>query len=126
MNPDGSLVGTNSITSILNGCSLHERYSTPTGYAGESFNIYDGSRGVWHQTWVDMTGALLVLEGGFRDGAMVMQGETRAGDGSKVLNRISWSLVEGDPDRVRQYWETSGDGGESWSPAFDGLYLRQR
>jgi hypothetical protein len=117
------LAGHNTIEKILGGCVLRERYRTPSGYAGESLNIYDASRDVWHQTWVDTGGLLLRLEGGFEDGSMILQGETRGPQGS-TLQRIRWSRVDGDPDRIRQLWETSRNGGVSWEVAFDGLYLR--
>src|SRR4051812_17556363 len=61
--PDGKLAGTNRIEREYDGCVLHERYATPRGYSGESLNIYDASRKLWHQTWVDSTGTLLLLEG---------------------------------------------------------------
>jgi hypothetical protein len=121
---DGRLAGHNTIRKILNGCVLHESYHTPDGYAGESFNVYDEHRDVWHQTWVDVTGLLLVLEGKYRDGKMTLQGETGP-PGERTLHRITWSLVDGDPDRVRQHWESSDDGGESWDTLFLGLYVRQ-
>jgi len=122
--PDGSLAGHNTIRRKLDGCVLHERYTTPRGYAGESLNVYDRTRDVWHQTWVDRAGQLLVLEGGFSDGAMVMEGETLNRDGETRLQRITWSRVDGDPNLVRQHWEVSSDGGETWETAFDGRYHR--
>jgi hypothetical protein len=61
--PKGLLAGTNSIRREYGGCVLHERYETGRGYSGESLNIYDETRRVWHQTWVDSSGMLLVLEG---------------------------------------------------------------
>jgi len=67
---NGQLAGTNSIKREIGGCVLHERYDTGKGYTGESFNIYDAPRKVWHQTWVDSSGLLLVLEGGLHDGKM--------------------------------------------------------
>lgn len=124
--PDGALAGHNTIRRTLDGCVLHERYTTPEGYAGESFNVYDRSRDVWHQTWVDRAGQLLVLEGGFRDGAMVLEGETVQPDGSRQRQRITWTRIDGDPNRVRQHWEVSSDGGRSWETAFDGRYHRMR
>jgi len=122
--PNGNLVGENSIEKILNGCVIRESYRTPTGYAGQSLNIFDASRKLWHQTWVDVGGLLLTLEGGFEEGAMILRGQTVGAEGP-VLQRIRWSVVDGDSDRVRQLWETSQDGGNTWTTAFDGLYVRK-
>lgn len=87
--PAGKLVGTNSIKRAISGCMLRERYVTGRGYSGESFNVYDAPRKVWHQTWVDNGGLLLVLEGGGRDGKMVMQGQTTGADQKVTKHRIS-------------------------------------
>ena len=89
-----------------------------------SANSGDASRKVWHQTWVDVGGLLLTLEGGLRDGAMALEGETQGANGP-VRQRIMWRVVDGDPDRVRQLWESSRDGGTTWQILFDGLYLRK-
>lgn len=120
--PDGKLAGTNSIELEYDGCVLHERYATERGYRGESLNTYDASRGVWHQTWVDNTGLLLLLEGGLREGGMVMEGQTTDADAGVTRHRISWTP---NPDgSVRQLWEsTDAEGG--WITAFDGLYSRE-
>lgn len=117
--------GTNQIRSILGGCVIHESYSTTGGYAGQSLNIYDASRGVWHQSWVDNAGLLLLIEGGIRDGDMVLEGTTRGADGGETRNRITWSLMDATGDRVRQLWEISADGGSTWTVAFDGEYRRR-
>lgn len=125
-NPQGVLVGTNSIQPSLNGCVLHEKYETSVGYAGESFNIYDATRRVWHQSWVDNQGLLLSLEGGLNaDGQMVLEGVTTGADGGETKNRIRWSRLDGLGDRVRQEWMVSTDGGRSWDVAFDGEYRRR-
>lgn len=118
---NGQLAGHNTITREIGGCVLHERYRTPQGYEGESFNIYDASRGVWHQTWVDNGGLLLTLEGGYSDGHMVLEGTTEGPNGTS-LQRITWSVIDGGPN-VRQLWETSTDGGGTWTTAFDGTYV---
>ena len=68
--PDGKLAGTNRIEKIY-GCVLHESWSNPK-VQGQSFNMYDDDRGEWHQTWVDSTGSLLVIEGALRYGSMVL------------------------------------------------------
>ena len=119
---NGQLAGTNRITREYAGCVLHERYETPRGYAGESLNTYDAGRRVWHQTWVDNGGTLLLLEGGLRDGAMVLQGQTTDTAGKATRHRITWTPhADGS---VRQHWESTDDKG-AWTTAFDGRYVRK-
>ncbi len=124
--PDGTLAGRNTIRRLMGGCVLHERYTTPSGYEGESINIFDVSRGVWHQTWADNGGLLLRLEGGAREESMVMAGETVGADGTTSRQRITWTPMDATGERVRQLWETSTDGGATWSVAFDGRYVRRQ
>ncbi|HUP08093.1 MAG TPA: hypothetical protein VMU47_13120 [Caldimonas sp.] len=119
---NGKLAGTNSIKREIGGCVLHERYETGRGYSGESFNVYDAPRKVWHQTWVDSSGLLLLLEGGIQDGKMVLQGQTTDADGKLTRHRITWTP---NPDgSVRQLWESTNAAGD-WTVAFDGKYTRR-
>jgi hypothetical protein len=119
--PDGKLAGVNSISSEYDGCVLHERYSTGRGYSGESLNIYDASRKVWHQTWVDSSGTLLLLEGALIGRNMVLQGQTTA-DGRITKHRITW--IPNADGSVRQHWESTDEKG-MWATAFDGAYTRK-
>lgn len=120
--PQGRQVGTNAIERVLDGCALHERWEGTGPSRGFSYNIFDRTTGRWHQSWVDNTGLLLRLEGGLAGERMVLSGTTRNPDGATVLNRITWTPVSA--DSVRQLWETSNDGGTTWSVAFDGMYVR--
>jgi hypothetical protein len=76
--PDGGFAGINRIESQYGGCVVHEHYVTGHGYSGESLNLYDATRKVWHQTWVDNTGLLLTLEGRFDGKSMVLEGQAVA------------------------------------------------
>ena len=119
--PKGRQVGTSSITSMFAGQSggmLHEHWYGAGGVEGRSINGYDEERGCWHQTWMDGTGGVLLLDGGLRDGAMVLEAPGQ---------RITWTQLEDDPDgaEVRQVWESSEDGGATWTVAFDGRYRRR-
>jgi len=124
--PSGELAGTNRIELILDDHVLHEHWEGASGMRGTSFSLYAAGRGIWHQTWVDTNGMLLLLDGGVHDGAMVLEGRTPARDrpGEELWHRISWAVMDGDPDRVRQHWETSRDEGRTWETAFDGRYTR--
>ena len=122
----GKPAGTNRISAIHDGCALREEWQGRSGVTGSSLNVYDRERKRWHQTWVDSSGGLLVLEGGFADGAITLSGTSfEAGAPSKrTLQRIRW---QAQPDgRVRQLWETSANEGNDWSVVFDGWYTRRR
>jgi hypothetical protein len=120
--PDGRLAGVNRIELEYGGCVLHERYATERGFEGESLNSYSPGRKVWHQTWVDNQGTLLLLNGGLRGASMVLEGETRAEDGQVTQHRITWTPnADGS---VRQHWESTDAKGE-WGTTFDGLYSRK-
>ncbi|HEX5354087.1 MAG TPA: hypothetical protein VFW60_08410 [Rhodanobacteraceae bacterium] len=106
----------NHVTRILGGCVIHERYVSNHGMVGESFSIYDAARKLWHQTWVTNDGHLLVLEGGMRDGRVVLEGNDRDAHGKPVTLRAWWWPVAGG---VRERSMMSGDGGKSWKMQFD-------
>jgi hypothetical protein len=120
--PKGKLAGVNRIAREYGGCVVHERYTTGHGYSGESLNIYDAPRRRWHQTWVDSAGTLLLLEGGIRDGSMVLEGQTVGDDAQVSKQRITWTPnADGS---VRQLWESIDAKGRR-TTVFDGLYTRK-
>lgn len=120
--PDGKLAGVNRIEREYDGCVIHERYATGGAYRGESLNVYDAPRTLWHQTWVDSSGMLLLLEGGLRDGKMVLEGQTVGSDAQITRHRIIWTPnADGS---VRQFWESTDAQGR-WGTAFDGHYTRK-
>jgi hypothetical protein len=121
-NATGKPVGTNEITTEYKGCVLHEHWSGTGGGNGESFNHYDAARKVWHQTWVDDSGGILYLDGGMRNGSMVISGKRIGRNGKPVIDRITYTPR---PDgSVRQWWQVSRDGGTTWTTSFDGIYRR--
>jgi hypothetical protein len=122
--PDGKPAGTNRIRRILGGCVIQENWSGVGGSSGTSYNIYDRTRRQWHQTWVDNQGGLLQLDGEFTDARMTLRGETPDSSGVKLLQRITWDRVS--EAEVRQLWESSRDGGKTWTVVFDGRYQRRR
>jgi hypothetical protein len=122
----GGLAGTNDIKLLFNDCVLQENWVHGGELVGSSYNIYSPLDKKWHQTWVDNRGTLLVLAGEFKDGKMILEGQHPGRNpGVTVTERITWSLVDDDPNQVRQFWEFSRDGGTTWEVAFDGLYIRK-
>ena len=117
---DGKLVGRDHIEKSYGGCVVQEHWTSVDGGTGGSVSIFDMSRKLWHQTWVDSTGTLVVLEGGLKDGRMVMSGEMTE-HGKRVQDRMSWMPQTG---KVRQLWEVSEDGGKTWRTIFDVYYSK--
>ena len=120
--PDGKLAGRNIITADYNNCVIKERYTSVSGYQGESLGIYDITRKLWHQTWVDNTGLLLQLEGNLQGNVMVLTGSDFDKEGNYLEERITWTPNE--DGSVRQVWKTKMLD-QKWQVIFDGLYIKK-
>ena len=122
--PQGTPAGTNRVERILDGCAIQEHWEASDGSKGTSLSSYDAVGHKWRQTYVDDTGQVLVLEGDFKDGKMVLQGEKAMGRQKGALQRISWQVVAG--EKVRQRWDISQDEGKTWRVLFEGLYAKRQ
>ena len=117
--PTGKKAGESRIESISAGCALLENWSGNGGFTGKSLNSYDSSDKQWHQSWVDSSGSRLELAGSHADKRMVLA----SGSGA-AMQRIAWSV--NDDGSVRQLWESTTDGGKTWTVQFDGKYVRRK
>lgn len=113
--PD-TVVARNHVTRMAGGCAIRELYDQADGLLGESFSMYDDARGIWHQSWVTNRGTLLLLDGGLRDGRMILTATERHAGGRPSLLRASWWP---DGDAVRERAERSTDAGATWNVVFD-------
>ncbi len=120
VDPAGKVAGHNRIEAIVGGCALAEHWDGAAGGHGVSYNAYDAPTKTWQQFWVDARGGVLHLSGGL-DGKKMVLRSTRPG---AHVDRISWT--PNDDGTVRQLWESSEDGGKTWTTAFDGRYERTR
>ncbi|MDX2057921.1 MAG: hypothetical protein SFV24_08990 [Gemmatimonadales bacterium] len=117
--------GTNVVTRTLDGCAIEERWTDAAGGRGRSLNTFDRGTGRWNQLWMDFNGLALILTGTASSGAMTLLGDTPKGIGGPIItNRITWTAMG--RDRVRQFWDVSEDGRQTWATAFDGDYQRAR
>ncbi|MCZ6502614.1 MAG: hypothetical protein O6945_08875 [Gammaproteobacteria bacterium] len=118
---DGKKQGTNRLEKLMGGCVIQENWVGSTGqFKGTSFNFYDPVKKQWHQTWIDNSGATLLMDGGLVDGSMQLSGERKSRKGESVIDRITWTPL--DDGRVRQHWQASSDKGATWAEVFDGYY----
>jgi hypothetical protein len=123
--PEGALGESQArahVDSILAGCVVHELYEQADGLIGDSFLSYDSITKKWQQTWVTNFGAYMFLTGTFKDGVLTLEGtsHTKTRD---IPHRITWKAERGG---VRETGLMSMDGGKTWVPAFDVLFLKHK
>jgi hypothetical protein len=119
----GDSIAKTKVESHLGDCVIHELYQQSDGLIGDSFLSYDGARKQWQQTWVTNRGSVMQIWGNFKDGALVLSGEMHAADGRVFQQKITWKKENGG---VREFAVMSKDGGKTWEPAFDVLFLKKK
>jgi hypothetical protein len=121
--PTGLSEARTHVDAIAEGCAIHELYEQTDGLIGDSILSYDSVRKQWQQTWVTNRGSIMVIYGNFKDGELILEGESHLKNGSSVMQRITWKTQDGG---VREFSVLSKDGGKTWAPAFDVLFLKHK
>jgi hypothetical protein len=121
---DGTFAGSNSITRAESNCLLLEKWAGAGGSTGMSINYHDGASDDWIQIWHAAGGTQIDIRGGLTDDGMLLVGKIHYVATATTQDfRGLWTLL---PDgRVRQFFEQSNDGGETWAPWFEGFYTRK-
>ena len=124
--PPQSPAAENVITLEHGDCVVQEHWRSLGGGTGSSFNIYDASRRMWYQTWVDAGGELHEYRGNpDAHGDMVLMGDVPGGTGQPARLTTRLTLFREAADRVRQLSESTQDGGLTWSTNYDFTYTRR-
>jgi hypothetical protein len=119
----GVFAGNNEITREERSCVLIENWSSATGGSGMSINYVDKISGEWVQIWNDASGSQINIRGGITEEGMLLTGTIHyVATGKTLPFRGLWTPLE--DGRVRQYFEQSNDGGETWVSWFEGFYSR--
>lgn len=121
--PAGRPPARNTITLIQDGCVLLEDWRAGVS-RGQSFNIYDRSRGQWHQTWVDNAGGLHEYWGRKEGPNMVFHGSMPAPANPAVRVHVRLTFFDLGDGKVRQLSERLNADG-TWSVNYDLLYTRR-
>lgn len=116
---DGTFDGVNNVTSELDGCLVAEHWYDVGEVRGWSLNAYDPATGLWYQHWVDEFGLNLLLSGGLKNGAMVLEGTRPRLAGGTFFDRVTYTPLPG--GHMRQLWEQAANGAPL-SVQFDGIY----
>lgn len=122
---DGTLAGTNTIERSERGCVLVEKWSGASGGTGMSINYFDAANGEWVQVWNAAGGTQIDIRGGLTTEGMLLTGKIHYIANSLTADfRGLWTPL--DDGRVRQFFEQSTDGGQTWKPWFEGFYTRSQ
>lgn len=121
---NNKLAGKSKISLAAGGCALLEEYESTGGYSGKSLNFYKTDLRKWQQVWVGSDGGVLILTGEYQGHKMILSGASQ-NEGKQVWDRITWHNNAAE-QTVRQVWERSQDGGNSWKTVFDGLYTKKK
>jgi tetratricopeptide (TPR) repeat protein len=118
---NGQFAGTSSVQPILGHCTIFEQWESANGTFGKSFNYYDPGHDHWRQIWIGDSGSFIEFTGEARNGGIFYTAETiDPADSSVTHHKFEFTVIE--DGHVRQYWETSTDGGETWQSIWDGRY----
>lgn len=119
-------VGTSVIESVSGGCTIMENwyaYNSPND--GKSQNWYNSITGKWTQMWIGSGGgATQFSDGEYKEGAMRFK--YTQPDHQGVVQPGNFIFFNLGPDKVRQYQDISTDGGKTFSPVFDFVYIRKK
>jgi len=101
---NGLELGHSSITAELSTCLVMEQFSTPKGYRAKAFLSYQRASAKWLRTYIDTEASRIFVTGTAANNVLVMTSAT---------TRITWTKVAS--GSIEQMWETSRDGGATWS-----------
>ncbi len=118
--PAGS--GSNRIARVLSGCVVEELFDGgPSGLVGRSVSTFHRPLGSWRQTWVDNQGGYFALTGG-REGDRFVLVSTRLRDRGPHQRMVFEDIR---PDALTWRWQSSPDGGATWTDAWVLRYRRR-
>ena len=118
----GRINGRNDLTARVGGQVIHEAW-TPVGGGpgGESWNYFDPATRTWRQHWQTSNGQPFVFVGRPKQRGILYEGPHL--DGRPSLQRRRMFIRPIDGGRVQQTGTQSSDGGATWRPDYDLIYL---
>jgi len=115
------MVAHSLIEKLYSGCAIRENWMPlVAGGDGGSLNSFRPADGLWHQVWIDSSGAWVEFIGKLNGSAMVVEGIWPQPGHPNQRTRMTYTpLADG---AVEQAGESSDDEGKSWQPSFDFIY----
>ena len=124
-NPQDQVVGSSVIELTSGDCLILENWTGASGVVGKSMNYYSLYDSKWHQIWVGSGGIPIDFIGNYdvEEKAMRYTAKGIGQNGAEVDFKLTFYHLT--DDHIRQHWEQSSDGGETWTTLFDGHYYRR-
>jgi Protein of unknown function (DUF1579) len=118
--------GTNNVRKLLDGCVVQENFDGGAAMPlrGMSLSMWNARTSKWQQTWVDNSGSYLDLVGEFSGGQMTLSREATNKAGKKIQQRMVFKDIS--RDQFNWVWESSQDGGKTWTVLWPIHYTRAR
>ncbi len=121
-----NLAGRSTIASADAGCVITEQWtSVRSPYSGRSLNLHDATTGQWLQFWTDSQGEITRFVGGPTATGMQFLAVDEVAPGRTQKQTLRMTFTRNPDGSVRQFGETSTDGGGTWTPSYDFQYRRR-
>lgn len=110
--------GVNRIIKTLDSVVIQENFEALEGrligYKGKSFSVYNPQQETWHQAWVDNQGGYIDLKGEMQGNKRIfMTAPRELPQGGSIISRMVFYDIQ--KDSFTWDWESSRDGGETWT-----------
>ncbi|MEL7270877.1 MAG: hypothetical protein AAGL34_14990 [Bacteroidota bacterium] len=119
--------GTNSIQKIMDKKVILENFEilegASKGFKGTSISVLSIQSATWKQAWADSQGSYLDFEGFVNDNTRGFKTQTVNSKGQKMIARMVFKDIE--EDAFTWDWESSLDGGKTWSLLWRVNYTRK-
>jgi tetratricopeptide (TPR) repeat protein len=117
--------GHSLIQMVAGGCAILENWDSQNS-TGKSINFIEPVTNKWKQSWAGSyaSGIQEFVNGRYEDSAMRFDFEYTNPQGNKTIGRFVF--YNQGPDQVRQFNETSTDGGKTWTTSYDFTYKRRK
>jgi hypothetical protein len=115
--------GRNTVTRAFDGCVIQEDFdggAQASGLVGRSVSTYHTQTQLWRQTWVDNQGGYFALTGGPAGEDFILS-TTRIRENAPHQRMVFEDIT---PDSFTWRWQSSADGGVSWTDRWVIWYRR--
>lgn len=111
------------IEKLYGDCAIRENWMPLKGPGGGSFSAWVPEKKAWRQTWIS-AGGFADFTGGWNGKAMVIEGVwPQPGHPGQITRMTYTPHADGS---VEQAGQTSDDGGKTWQPGFDFIYIHPK